>query len=154
MAITTYKATTTLLEGTAVEADIRGHKARFESKDAQGNTVSAATPTEMLLASLGACQALTARSVADKMRIHLESFQVEIEGDLDPKGYQTDNGIGYQDIRFHIKIQSDASEDKIQRLIEMVEFYCPVGRSLEKKVTVTGRSSLNGGPAKTIVHGK
>lgn len=136
MAIQTFKAQATLKENVLVETKARGHKLIIDEPASLGGTDKGMNPVEVLLAGLGACQSIVARTYAKKFDIRLDAFSVELEGDLDLDGFfgKSDVRPGYSTIRYHYHIETDASEEKVNTFIEFIEKHCPVGDTIANKV--------------------
>ncbi|MDB8803407.1 OsmC family protein [Romboutsia sp. 1001216sp1] len=137
----TFKAISHLKEGVKVESISRNFKLILdEPKDLGGND-EAMNPVEALLCALGSCQCIMARMIASKMRVNLEDFYVELEGDLDLRGLSGVQGIrpGYQEIRVTFHVKSSDSEIKINKLINTIEKSCPVGDCIENGVKINTR---------------
>ncbi|QVK17566.1 OsmC family protein [Mycoplasmatota bacterium] len=137
MPMETFKATAKKKEGLAVEVSARDFKITIDEPESLGGTNTGMNPVELLLCSLGACQTIVASAFSGKFGINLEDFWVELEGDLDTDGFLGVNDEvrkGYQKLRFHMHVKSDASEEKVNELIEFIEKTCPVGDSLENGV--------------------
>lgn len=136
MAIATFKATTKGLDGLKVEANARGFKVTLDEPPELGGTDQGMNPVELLLCALGACQVIVAKAYAKKFRVPFEDFHVELEGDLDPAGFMGKKGVkpGFQQIRYHIHITTDAPEERVHEFIKFIEATCPVGDTLARPV--------------------
>lgn len=134
MAIEVSKATSHLLEGVKVESISRGFKMVLDEPVEEGGTDSAMNPVEALLCALGSCQCIVAKMVALNMGIEIEDLKVELEGELDPAGYQGDTSVrpGYQAVRSKFIVKSNASEEEIKEMIAVAEQFCPVGDTISK----------------------
>lgn len=134
--VRTYKAVTKLKEGVLVEAEARGFKLLIDEPIDQEGTDKGMTPVELLLCSLGSCQTIMATLLAPEVGVNLENVWVELEGEIDSDGSAglTDVRPGFLDIRFNFHVKSDASEEKIKDLIELVEARCPVGDTIGQGV--------------------
>ena len=134
MNLHTFKAVSVLKEtGMRVESEARGFKVIADEPKNLGGTDTGMNPVETLLCALGACQCMTARFFAMSLKIDLEEYRVEVEGDLDIMGFFNGNsGIrpGFQGIRVTVHIKSKASQEKIAELLTMVESRCPVGETV------------------------
>ncbi|ADK17049.1 MULTISPECIES: OsmC family protein [Clostridium] len=132
MAITTFKATTRRKKGLAVTAEARGFNVDIDEPESLGGSNTGMNPVELVLCALGGCQTILASSFAEKMKINLEDFWIELEGELDPDGFMglSDVRPGYQSVRYNMHIKSDASEEKIRKFIELIEKRCPVGDTI------------------------
>jgi uncharacterized OsmC-like protein len=141
----TFKVISQLKEGVKVESTSGKFRMILDEPIDQGGTDEAMNPVEALLCALGSCQCIMARMLAGKMRIDLQDFYVELEGDLDPRGYSGVRGVrpGYQNVRAKFHIKSNDSEEKVQKLIDAVERYCPVGDTIANEVSLTTEYVIN-----------
>jgi putative redox protein len=118
---------TTSATGLAVDAVIGGHRVRFdEPLDAPGGTDSGAEPPEVLLAALGACEAITMKMYAARKGWALADVRVRLNG-------STIDGVFV--IRRHLSIDGELDEGQRARLIEIAG-RCPVHRILMNDVRV------------------
>lgn len=96
-------------------------------------------PSEILLAALAVCHEVTYRLYADAMDIDLTSVAVSVTGVSDAKGFfnvDDDTAAGFSEIHGDINIESDASDDDIERLRQAVNRHCPVLDDLRKPLPV------------------
>lgn len=96
-------------------------------------------PSEYVLAALAACHEVTYRLYADAMDISLESVAVSVTGVSDAKGFfsvDEETPAGFSEIYGTIAIESDASDDDIERLREAVNRHCPVLDDIRRPVAV------------------
>lgn len=96
----------------------------------------------MLLGSLGSCLTHIFLIKAAELELPLESLQVEIEGDLDPRGGKP----GYErvpffphNIRYTAHIVSPADESAVRAVHEAVEQWCPILNLLKQPQPLEGR---------------
>ncbi|MDD4569611.1 MAG: OsmC family protein [Tepidanaerobacteraceae bacterium] len=134
--IKTYSATAKKIGELSVETEARGFKIIVDEPVEKGGTNKGMNPVELLLCSLGACQTMAVSIFAEQLKINIEEIWMEIEGDLDSYGFMGYGNArsGYQNIRYHMHIKSDAPEEKINELIELVEKRCPVADSIKNGV--------------------
>src|SRR6266404_6255025 len=88
-----------------------------------GNGLSACSG-DMLLEALVACAGVTLNAVATSMGVVLRSGAVRAEGDFDFRGtlgVVKDTAIGFQSIRLHFDLETDASEEQLSALIRLTE---------------------------------
>ncbi len=116
MAVTTFKASTYLKDKVLVEANVRGHKIIIDEPKELGGDDQGANPVELVLSALGACQSIVARIYANKLKIDLRNFWVELEGDLDIDGFlgKSDVRPGFLTIRYTFHIETSAPEEKVE----------------------------------------
>ena len=88
---------------------------------------------DMLLEALVACAGVTLRAVAAALSIELRDAIVRAEGDLDFRGtlgVAKDVAVGFQRIRLHFDLDSDAGEEQLATLLRLTERYCVVYQTL------------------------
>ncbi|TDU26473.1 putative OsmC-like protein [Panacagrimonas perspica] len=143
-----FKSQVRLDAGTQCSAFVRKFPAMIVDEPPElGGNDAGANPVELLLSSLGTCQAIVYSLYANVMGIELESVTVDVKGQLDIRGlFGVDLSIppGFQDISFETRITSSADAATIQELSRVVEARCPTLDTLTRKVPVTGRLFLNG----------
>lgn len=136
MAIQQFNAKATLKEGVKVDVKTRQFNFSFDEPHELGGEDSAPNPVEVLLGSLGACQAIVARVYAPKFDVALDEFKIEIEGDIDIDGFLGVEGIapGFQEVRYHFHIKSPSKQENIDAFLNHLEQHCPVGDTLARAV--------------------
>jgi uncharacterized OsmC-like protein len=97
---------------------------------------------ELQLGVLGSCLTHIFLIHAADRKIPLESLEVEVSGQLDPRGGQP----GYEhipvyphDIRYVVHVESSATSEELRDLYEAVEKVCPILNLLANPQTITGR---------------
>ncbi|QKH33648.1 OsmC family protein [Achromobacter pestifer] len=121
---------------------IRDHQVVSDSPaDFAGYDLGPSSP-ELLLGSLGSCLTHIFLIKAAELELPLESLQVEIEGDLDPRGGKP----GYEqvpffphNIRYTVHIVSPADESAVRAVHEAVEQWCPILNLLKQPQPLEGR---------------
>lgn len=99
---------------------------------ATGGDGSFACSGDMLLQALVACAGVTLRSVATARGLDVTGT-VRAEGDLDFRGtlgIDQEAPVGFSAIRLTFDLDSDASPDDLDALIETTEKYCVVFQTL------------------------
>jgi uncharacterized OsmC-like protein len=99
---------------------------------ATGGTGALACSGDMLLEALAACAGVTLRSVATSMELDVAGT-VHVEGDLDFRGtlgVDREAPVGFTAIRLRFELESDAAEEKLDKLLERTARYCVVYRTL------------------------
>jgi putative redox protein len=117
----------------------RGFEVVIDQPENMGSTDRGPRPSEMVLAALAACHEVTYRLYADAMDIDLKSVAVSVTGVSDARGFfDAGEGVpaGFSEIYGTIKIESDASDEDIERLRETVNRHCPVLDDLVKPIPV------------------
>jgi uncharacterized OsmC-like protein len=100
---------------------------------ATGGDGTAACSGDMLLEALAACAGVTLRAVATALAIPICGGIVTAEGDLDFRGtlgVNKDVPVGFQDIRLHFDLDTDATAEQLATLLKLTERYCVVYQTL------------------------
>lgn len=107
---------------------------------ATGGSGAAACSGDMLLQALVACAGVTLGAVATALGIELREGRVEAEGDLDFRGTlgtSKEVPVGFRAIRLQIKLDTDATEEQRNKLLELTERYCVVYQTLRSSPSIT-----------------
>jgi uncharacterized OsmC-like protein len=121
--------------GQGVTCKVETGKALVEAglHPATGGDGLSACSGNMLLEALVACAGVTLRAVATALDIQLQNATVRAEGDLDFRGtlgVSKDVAVGFQQIRLHFYLDTDASEEQLATLLRLTERYCVVYQTL------------------------
>lgn len=143
--INTFKVTGEWKKGLRVDTQVRNFALSFDEPPSLGGEDSACNPVEGLLASLAGCLGIVARVVAQEKNLPIEKIQVEIEGDLDPRGFmgQYDQvRPGLLAVRYQIKVSGNVSDKDLKEFAEEVDKRCPVSDTLKNGTKVEGKVTL------------
>lgn len=106
-----------------------GHHLVVDEPPALAGGNVAANPVEYALAALGSCQAITYRFWAAHLGIAFDTLSVELEGDLDVRGFfGIDPTVrpGYEQVRVKLHITGPESPERYEELRRAVDEHCPV----------------------------
>ena len=102
---------------------------------ATGGDGQSACSADMLLEALVGCAGVTLNAVATALGIPLRGAKIRAEGDLDFRGtlgVSKEAPVGFQRIRLHFDLDTDASAEQINTLIRLTERYCVVYQTLRQ----------------------
>ncbi len=121
--------------GEGVTCSVRTGRALVEAglHPASGGSNMSACSGDMLLQALVACAGVTMSSVATSMEIPIDRGTIHAEGDLDFRGTMAVDKkvpVGFTAIRVRFDIESSASPEQLDRLVELTERYCVVYQTL------------------------
>ena len=136
---TTFVASSKLQAGFRSQVNIREHTLTVDEPKNLGGTDAGPNPVELILAALGTCQEITYRAYAAALDIPLTSVSVTIAGNIDLRGFlglDESTRSGYQKIYGTVKLESSASEERLQQLRQLVNAHCPVLDILSQPVEV------------------
>jgi uncharacterized OsmC-like protein len=89
---------------------------------------------DMLLEALIACAGVSMRAAAAVLEIPIKSAEVSAEGDVDLRGtLGVTEGVpvGFKEIRLRFDIDSEASREQLDQLIELTDRYCVVFQTIQ-----------------------
>ncbi len=118
---------------------IRDHALTIDEPSGIGGTDAGPSPVEVILAALGSCQEITYRAFATALGIELDRVSVELEGDIDFRGFfAVDDSVrpGFENIRAIVSIESRAPREQLEKLRDVVNAHCPVLDILKNPVPV------------------
>jgi uncharacterized OsmC-like protein len=74
--------------------------------------------------------------MAEKIRFEYEHLEMSAEGDLDRRGRKglADVPVHYCAVRVTVKIKTQESDQRLQRLTDLVARYCPVDSLIKAAV--------------------
>ena len=81
-------------------------------------------PAELLLSALAACLTTSLVYVAAARKVQLTSVSSTVEGDMDVRGalgLSDEVRNGFERIRVHFRVEGDASEEKLQELVQRAQ---------------------------------
>lgn len=126
----TFAAENELVGATEVSVKVgSGHRFTVDEPPALGGADKAANPVEYALASLGSCQAITYRVWAAQLGVKLDKVKVEIEGDIDLRGFfGIDDQVraGFNAVRIRVTLGGPETNARYQELAAAVDAHCPV----------------------------
>lgn len=105
------------------------HVFRIDEPDALAGDDIAASPVEIALGALIACQVVVFRLYAQALDIRVDEISVVAEGDLDVRGlFGIDESVrnGFNAIRLNATITGPESQERYDELREAVDAHCPV----------------------------
>lgn len=133
-----FRTQSTNEQGVEVHNSIRGFNITVDEPEEAGGTNQGPNPVELLLASFGSCLCVLARSVAKEKNLNVGEVQVDLEGDLDPRGMNGKEGIrpGFQDIKVQMSIEGSLRDADKQEFLNEIESRCPVRDNLQNSVDI------------------
>ena len=139
-AVVTLRAEGRMGEGIACRVDTGRALVEAGLHPASGGSGLQACSGDMLLEALVACAGVTLKAVATAIGVQLKDARVLAEGDLDYRGtlgVAKDAPVGFRDIRLRFELDTDASAEQRQKLVELTERYCVVLQTLRHAPAIT-----------------
>lgn len=138
LARVTVAVNTELGEGMRCTTTARGHEVAADEPRSFGGGDTAQSPVELLLTSLATCQAVTYRLWAAELGVALERIGVEVQGDLDLRGFLgiAEVPAGYTTVRMVVTLDGPETDERYRELADAVDRHCPVYDVLARPITV------------------
>lgn len=86
------------------------------------------TPLEMTLSSLLGCEGVIINRCAEAMNFVYSAVDMDADGEVDQRGSRGVQGVRpyFNWVKLRIRVHTDESEARFQRLTKNVEYRCPV----------------------------
>ena len=139
-AVITLRAEARAAEGIACRVDTGRAMVEAGLHPATGGSGAQACSGDMLLEALVACAGVTLKAVATAIGVDLKDARITAEGDLDFRGtlgVAKDAPVGFRAIRLKFDLDTDASAEQKQKLVELTERYCVVLQTIRKTPPVS-----------------
>lgn len=109
---------------TKTEMTVRGHLLVTDEKASD----TGPTPLEMTLSSLLGCEGVIINRCAVAMKFKYQSVEMDAEGEVDQRGSRGVRGVRpyFNWVKLRVRVQSDETEERFQKLAKNVEYRCPV----------------------------
>ena len=137
----TAVTTVRLQDGTGGTCEISDGSWTFVAGLAKSGGGADAGPDPGVLgrAALGSCLAMGYRVWAAALEIPLDAVSVEVQTDYDARGMFGLDGIapGWRRVRYTVTVESPASEEEIQRLVEHADARSPLLDDFRRPLEIT-----------------
>ena len=92
------------------------------------STNTGPTPLELTLSSLLGCEGVIINRCAEAMKFSYTAVDMEACGEVDQRGSRGVRGVRpyFNWVRLRIRVHTDETENRFDRLVRNVEFRCPV----------------------------
>lgn len=108
-----------------------GHTVTMDAAPEVGGENKGPRPTEMVLSAAGTCSAIDIVDILRKMRLNVEEFAMEIQGER-----AEDHPRRFTKVHMHYVLKGDLPVEKVRRAVQLsVDKYCSVSNSLNARIT-------------------
>ncbi len=109
-----------------------GHAIVLDAHQNVGGSDTGTRPGELTLIALGCCTGMDVVSILKKMRVEIESMEIEVKGEA-----ATEHPKVWTEAWINFKVKGDVPEDKLRKAIELSrDKYCSVGALFSKAAKV------------------
>lgn len=153
MAVQQIRAEVRVEEGLKVAVSARHFSYIIDEPPELGGADEGPNPIEALLGALGACQSIVARIYAKDFGVQLDGLRIELEADIDLDGFlqKSDVRPGVSVVRYNYIVDSPSPQADIDRLLDHVEKFCPVGDSIANPVQLLRNKVVVNQPAEKVL---
>jgi uncharacterized OsmC-like protein len=116
-------------EGTRVEMRTGAFQSAADEPVSVGGTGTAPNPVQMVLATLGSCQAITYRYWAEQLGLRLDAVNITIDADFDTGAFFGFPGAGSpapSAVRCEVSLEGPEPADRYKELTAAVDEHCPL----------------------------
>lgn len=125
-----YQVNVTIQDDSHAEAETRGHRLSLNVKKGAGE--AGFNAAETLLAALGACLLTNVNAIGEKMRLKVESAQIEFEAT------RSDEPPALTEIRYKLILKSPEPREKLDELHDLCVKWGTVTNTIINGLTPQG----------------
>jgi len=120
-------------EGLAVEVDVGEHLVRVDMPVPRGGANTAPAPGHLMRAAIASCLAIGYKTHGAEAGVTLDDIEIELSTENDMQA-QTAVGmgpVGWQKMRWHVRMTSTANEDRVAEVLDRAERLSPMLASID-----------------------
>lgn len=127
-----------LIKGTTCEVVHKEWTFKVDIGEAEGGNNEGPGPGLLQRGALGSCLAIGYVQQAAVMGVEINHIEVEIEADKDLSGRfgLSDQPSGSKTLRYHVMIESSASEEEIKKIVDQADRFSPLLDDFRRAVSV------------------
>jgi len=127
------KISATWLKGLAFETEVDGHKIYMDAMADNGGQNTGPRPKPLMLVALAGCTGMDVVSILRKMRQEVESFSLDVEGDITEEHPKHFSGMK---VIYRLK-GKDLSMEKVEKAVELSKSrYCGVSHNYKDSFSI------------------
>ena len=110
---------------------------------AGGDAAKVLCAGDMLLEALVGCTGVTLKAVATALGIPIRGGAIRVEGDMDFRGtlgVSKETPVGFQNIRLAVELDTDATPEQLDKLLQLTKRYCVVYQTLANPPQMTAEA--------------
>lgn len=127
------------LENMAFKAEVNGHEILLDAGEKVGGENRGPRPKPLMMTALAGCTGMDVVSMLKKMRVEVEDFSVEVEGDITEEHPK-------QFTKMHVTYAFKGKNlplEKIQKAVSLSEEkYCGISASFKKAFDITSEIKI------------
>ena len=126
--------TTRWLSDLAFEAEVDGHKVYMDSSMEHGGKNTGPRPKPLMMIALAGCTGMDVAAILKKMKVELEAFSVEVEGEI-----TEDHPKRFEGMKVIYRVKGkNISRKSVEKAVNLSSTrYCGVSANYEKAFPIT-----------------
>ena len=126
--------TTRWLSDLGFEAEVDGHKIYMDSSMEHGGKNTGPRPKPLMMIALAGCTGMDVAAILKKMKVELEAFSVEVEGDI-----TEDHPKRFEGMKVIYRVKGkNISRKSVEKAVNLSSTrYCGVSANYEKAFPIT-----------------
>lgn len=127
-----------LYDGTTCEVQHKHWTFKVDIGVGEGGNDAGPGPGILERGALGSCLAIAYSQHAAVMGVPLDKVEVDVESDFDARGMFgiDDRPPGFEELRYKVYIESSASEEEVQKVVEKADKHSPVLDDFKRAIPV------------------
>ena len=122
------------LNDLAFEAEVDGHKIYMDSSQEHGGKNTGPRPKPLMMVALAGCTGMDVAALLKKMRVDVQEFSVDVEGDVTEEHPKRFEGMK---VIYRVK-GKDISRKNVEKAVNLsISRYCGVSANYEKAFPIT-----------------
>jgi uncharacterized OsmC-like protein len=120
---------------------VRNHSYTIDEPTQLLGVNCAPNPQEYMLGGLAGCMAVTFMAGATAMNIDIDKLKLEIDGELDLKGFlgiDSNSNTGFPELKFIFHVKGNGTQEQYNKLIERVTMHSPNFNTIKNEVRMIG----------------
>ena len=124
------------LNGLAFEAEVDGHKIYMDSSLKYGGKHTGPRPKPLMMVALAGCTGMDVAAILEKMRENVESFSVEVEGDVSEEHPKKFVGM---EVIYRVKGKGISRKNVEEAVALSTTRYCGISANYSKAFDISYR---------------
>ncbi|SHF57562.1 Uncharacterized OsmC-related protein [Fodinibius roseus] len=127
-----------LFDGTTCEVRHKHWTFKVDIGTSEGGNDAGPGPGILERGALGSCLAIAYSQQAAVMGVPVNRIEVDVESDFDARGMLAidDRPPGFEELRYKVYIESTASEEEVQKVIDKADRHSPVLDDFKRAIPV------------------
>ncbi|HEV8248150.1 MAG TPA: OsmC family protein [Polyangiaceae bacterium] len=115
-------------DGFAVDVNVGGFVVSSDLPPGRGGKGSAPPPGNLMRAAIAACLAIGYKTWGEQLGVAIDDVEIELNTEIDMRGQAGTAEVppGWQKMRWHVRLRSNATEAEVERVLAQAERLSPM----------------------------